>query len=180
MAATQPLLALNFLADAAHLLREVAPETSAYLMSECSEHLSRQGSSASDIYRQHVCTACGHIMIPGNRTTMKLEIQRVSRKKQKSVAKAAANPAAGPCKTLTCGHCNSVTRVLLPAPAKPARSRASKSISSSLSKDTVEKPKPTTNASSKKRAKNRKAGLQALLSSQQKPSSGLSLANFMK
>jgi hypothetical protein len=44
----------------------------------------------------------------------------------------------------------------------------------------VEAQKPATaNASSKKRAKNRKAGLQALLSGQQRQSNSLSLADFM-
>jgi hypothetical protein len=45
----------------------------------------------------------------------------------------------------------------------------------------VEPAKPSTNASSKKRAKNRKAGLQALLSGQkQQTANPLSLSHFMK
>lgn len=180
MAATDPLLRTSFLADAAHLLRDAAPETSAYLMSECADHLSRQGSSVSDIYRQHVCTACGHIMIPGHATELKLERRRTSRKKNKSRTGGAAASPTGSCKSLTCGHCRSITRVRLPTPEKATRSIAPEKTKEPISGIGIEKPKPTANASSKKRAKNRKAGLQALLSSQQKPSGGLSLASFMK
>lgn len=180
MAAVDPLSRANFLSNAAHLLRDAAPETSAHLMSECADHISRQGSSFSDIYRQHVCTACGHIMIPGQATELKLEAQKVSRKKGLSRKRGVAATPTGPCKTLTCGHCKSTTRIRLPVPEKVNRSKAPKILAASISRPAVEKPKSTTNASSKKRAKNRKAGLQALLSSQQKPSGGLSLASFMK
>ncbi len=185
MAAADTQLRTNFLSDAAHILRDAAPETSAYLMSECAEHLARQGTAVSDIYRQHVCTACGHIMIPGHATKLKLETRRLSRRNTTSttsrVGGTAASPT-GPCKTLTCGHCQSVTRIKLPAPEKATRSKAPERRIESISKTAIEKPKPAVNAnaSSKKRAKNRKAGLQALLSSQQKPSGGLSLASFMK
>lgn len=181
MAPADPLLAANFLADAAHLLRDAVPETSAYLMSECADHLSRQGSSISDIYRQHVCTACGHLMIPGDATKLKLEARRMSRKKSPSRIRGAITLPIGPCKTLTCGHCKSITRIHLPAPEKVSRSRTAKKTVDPDPGTQPDKPKPVTaNASSKKRAKNRKAGLQALLSSQQKPSGGLSLASFMK
>jgi hypothetical protein len=45
----------------------------------------------------------------------------------------------------------------------------------------VEPPKQTSNANSKKRAKSRKAGLQALLSGQkQQTANPLSLSHFMK
>ncbi|KAJ3493376.1 hypothetical protein NLG97_g4770 [Lecanicillium saksenae] len=182
MATTDPLLGANFLSDAAHLLREAAPETSAYLMNECADHLSRQGASVSDIYRQSICTGCGYIMIPGQATELKLEARRISAKKNCSLGKqvAAASPS-GPCKTLTCGHCKSITRIRLSAPEKASRSKAPKKATELARGTTSDKAKPTTtNASSKKRAKNRKAGLQALLSSQQKPSGGLSLASFMK
>ncbi|KAM3513373.1 hypothetical protein MY11210_002954 [Beauveria gryllotalpidicola] len=74
----------------------------------------------------------------------------------------------------------SVTRIRLATPGKAARTKAPRMKNNSISELSIEKPKPNTNASSKKRAKNRKAGLQALLSSQQKPSAGLSLASFMK
>lgn len=181
MAVAQPLLAMNFLSDAAHLLREVAPETSAHLMSQCSDHLGHQGSTTSDIYRQHVCGACGYIMVPGDETKIKLEARQVSHKRKRTSAnKSISSAATGPSKTITCGHCKSITRIQLPAPEKTTRSKATKNIATSEMKDAPEKTKPTANSSSKKRAKNRKVGLQALLSSQQKPSGGLSLASFMK
>lgn len=180
MAAVQPLLAANFLSDAAHLLRQAAPETSAYLMSECADHISRQGSSVSDTYRQHVCMACGHIMMPGNEDILRLEARRISRTKQKSVKGAGDASTTGPSKTIACGHCKSVTRVQMSAPEKISRSNILKRVTAVIPNISAETPKPTANSSSKKRAKNRKAGLQALLSSQQKPSGGLSLASFMK
>ncbi|KAK8145031.1 hypothetical protein G3M48_004982 [Beauveria asiatica] len=180
MAAAEPLLKTKFLSDAAHLLRFAAPETSAYLMSECADHLSRQGSCVSDIYRQHVCTACGHIMIPGQATELRLEARSSCRKKSTSHRNGAFTSPKSLCKVLTCGHCKSITRIRLATPEKAARTKASRKKNDIISEPSIEKPKPNTNASSKKRAKNRKAGLQALLSSQQKPSAGLSLASFMK
>ncbi|KAJ6781623.1 hypothetical protein PWT90_04425 [Aphanocladium album] len=181
MATPNALLGANFLSDAAHLLREAAPETSAYLMNECADHLSKQGASPSDIYRQHICTACGHIMIPGHSTELKLKTRRTSAKKNPSRKQGVTTSLPGPLKTLTCGHCKSITRTRLPAPEKAARSKAPKKPTKTASEAIIDKFKPATaNASSKKRAKNRKAGLQALLSSQQKPSGGLSLASFIK
>ncbi|EJP66648.1 RNAse P Rpr2/Rpp21/SNM1 subunit domain-containing protein [Beauveria bassiana ARSEF 2860] len=180
MAAAEILLKTNFLSDAAHLLRFAAPETSAYLMSDCADHLSKQGSCVSDIYRQHVCTACGHIMIPGHATELRLEARRSCRQKSTSHRNGAVTAPTSPSKILACGHCKSVTRIRLAAPDKAARTKASRSKNETIPGPSIEKPKPNTNASSKKRAKNRKAGLQALLSSQQKPSAGLSLASFMK
>ncbi|KAM3545780.1 hypothetical protein ARSEF1564_001244 [Beauveria bassiana] len=179
MAAAEILLKTKFLSDAAHLLRFAAPETSAYLMSDCADHLSRQGSCVSDIYRQHVCTACGHIMIPGHATELRLEARRSCRQKSTSHRNGAVTASTSPSKILACGHCKSVTRIWLAAPDKAARTEASRRKNDTVPGPSIEKPKPNTNASSKKRAKNRKAGLQALLSSQQKPSAGLSLASFM-
>ncbi|KAM3536230.1 hypothetical protein MY4038_000388 [Beauveria bassiana] len=179
MAAAEILLKTKFLSDAAHLLRFAAPETSAYLMSDCADHLSRQGSCVSDIYRQHVCTACGHIMIPGHATELRLEARRSCRQKSTSHRNGAVTAPTSPSKILACGHCKSVTRIRLAAPDKAARTEASRRKNDTVPGPSIEKPKPNTNASSKKRAKTRKAGLQALLSSQQKPSAGLSLASFM-
>lgn len=78
---------LSFLMDAAHLLRQSAPETSAYLMRRRMDLVSGTSMTATtanavsaatsatgtllaaaqqkDAHRQHICACCGHIMIPG-------------------------------------------------------------------------------------------------------------------
>lgn len=96
-------------------------------------------------------------------------------------------------KVFTCGNCNRYTKLQLPAP-KPLKARGkSKRVDQQKVPQEKRPAAPQTeptrlsaNASSKKRAKNRKAGLQALLdrrSGQNSgPSSGLglSLSDFMK
>ncbi|KAK1239516.1 hypothetical protein MKX07_009004 [Trichoderma sp. CBMAI-0711] len=184
--------AITFLTDAAHLLRMAAPETSAHLLSQRAALLYSNDLTPSDLERQHVCAACGHIMIPGQGTQLKLETLRTSRKKaaRTKASKSQAStrqtqpPAKPPqrSKDFICGLCARVTRIPLPAPAPVSRQKAAKA-KARMQKavESVEAPKPATaNASSKKRAKNRKAGLQALLSGQQqRPSNPLSLADFM-
>ncbi|TFA99236.1 hypothetical protein CCMA1212_008899 [Trichoderma ghanense] len=183
--------AITFLTDAAHLLRLAAPETSAHLLSQRAALLYSNDLTPSDLERQHVCAACGHIMIPGQGTQLKLETLRTSRKKAAG-AKASKSrtslrktqpPAKPPqrSKDFTCGLCARVTRIPLPAPEPVARQKAAKAKARmQKAAESVEAQKPATaNASSKKRAKNRKAGLQALLSGQQRPSNPLSLADFM-
>ncbi|KAL6861011.1 hypothetical protein J3F83DRAFT_747054 [Trichoderma novae-zelandiae] len=183
--------AITFLTDAAHLLRIAAPETSAHLLSQRAALLYSADLAPSDLERQHVCAACGHIMIPGQGTRLKLETLRASRQKT-STSRALKIPTSTrktqpPAKTpqrskaFTCGLCARVTRIPLPAPEPATRQKAAKA-KARMQKATenVESQKPATaNASSKKRAKNRKAGLQALLSGQQRQSNPLSLADFM-
>lgn len=184
MASEQASLTIDFLNDAAHLLRETLPETSAHLMSERAQMQAKQGISPPDLQRQHVCAACGHIMVPGEGTKLALESRRKTRKR-KNGAKAATVASstaatAGPMMVITCGHCHTNTNIRLPAPDQPFRPKSNRK--AVVPKPaTQEKSTPTTaNASSKKRAKNRKAGLQALLSQQKQPPSSLSLANFMQ
>ncbi|KOS22532.1 hypothetical protein ESCO_001722 [Escovopsis weberi] len=203
MAAPPELAAsLNYLTDAAHLLRTAAPETSAHLMSQRASLLYHHGMAVSETQRQHVCGACGHIMIPGQGTRITLESKkgrqgRQDRKSRKGsghhhhTAKAKqAAAASGPVKVISCGLCDRATRTCLPAPERATRRRmtmpkAKKQV------DMVDKRQApitsaanvtanvTANASSKKRAKSRKAGLQALLSGQQqRQSNPLSLADF--
>ncbi len=184
MASDQASLALDFLNDAAHLLRQTLPETSAHLMSERAQIQARQGIAPSDLQRQHVCAACGHIMVPGQRTQLALESRRMTRKRKNSVKAAVAAPSAatstGPKMITTCGHCNTNTKIALPAPDQAFRHKSTRKTAAPKTAAQEKAAIPTANASSKKRAKNRKAGLQALLSAQKQPSSSLSLANFMK
>ncbi|KAM0430503.1 hypothetical protein ACHAPT_005850 [Fusarium lateritium] len=179
---------VDFLTDAAHLLRMTAPETSAHLMSVRGHLLYQQGIPPSDVQRQHVCGRCGLIMIPGQGATLKVDARKAIRRKVKG-AKSSANSTpetsgepVGPCKVFHCNSCQQDTKISLPPPGPAARRKAA--MQSKVKKPVAaEPPKPTANASSKKRAKNRKAGLQALLSGQkqkQQATNPLSLAHFMK
>ena len=193
-------LTLDYLGDAAHLMRMTAPETSAHLMSQRSNLMFHHDMAMSDVQRQHVCGACGHIMIPGSESTLKLEARR---RRQRSKQPWGQRPTTRPArdsltKVIQCGRCDRQTRVgiALPAPAV-ARHKVNKAKSKNLAQDpssaskqqaeamaaaaAAAAPKASANASSKKRAKNRKAGLQALLAGQQQQRANpLSLADFMK
>ncbi|KAM0515997.1 hypothetical protein ACHAPE_005618 [Trichoderma viride] len=178
--------ALNYLTDAAHVLRNAAPETSAHLLSQRAALLYAHDMAPSDLQRQHVCAACGHIMIPGEATGLKLETLRTRTSKGRKAQTSASDKTAKPgsarerSKDFSCGLCARVTRIPLPAPEAVTRRRASKLKMQNSTTDEIQKP-ATANASSKNRAKNRKAGLQALLSGQQqRQSNPLSLASFMK
>lgn len=173
--------AISYLTDAAHLLRHKAPETSAHLLSQRADLVYSHDLTPSDTQRQLVCAACGHIMIPGQETELRLKTSRTPRRKTRSSdKKATPGSATERSKEFSCGFCTRVTMIPLPAPEPATRRKASRS---KIQKTTnhAEMPKPVTaNASSKKRAKNRKAGLQALLSGQQqRKSTPLSLADFM-
>lgn len=185
---------LHFLTDAAHLLAQTAPETSAHLMSQRGALMFHHDVPLSDVQRQHVCGSCGHIMVPGGADRLKLESNKAQRRKRKGKATAgrAVAQKTGLRKTLTCGMCGRYTQITLP-PAPPIVRRAQRakgSGSSSVPADQAPAApaaapapaKPSANASSKKRAKNRKQGLQALLQSQAAsgPQVGLSLSDFMK
>ncbi|KAG6203669.1 hypothetical protein E4U35_004102 [Claviceps purpurea] len=174
---------LRFLTDAAHLLRQTAPETSAYLMRSRAGLMHHNGLAQHETQRQHVCGACGHIMIPGQQS--KLTLERCPRSKapgkrtgsERNAAKASSMTKEGPTKSITCGLCKRITCIRLPPPQAVHRQKKPQTRAAVLGLDDH---KPTANASSKKRAKNRKGGLQALLAGQQnKPGSSLSLADFM-
>ena len=176
---------IEYLTDAAHLLRMAAPETSSYLMSQRSGLLSQHGIAVSEIQRQHVCGACGHIAIPGQETKLKLETWRAIQKKgartRASTGKSAVTISSPRTKILHCGNCKRDTKINLEPPGPAVRRRQVAQLRQERTMPVVEPPKPTANASSKKRAKNRKAGLQALLSGQQQQAANpLSLAHFMK
>ena len=183
---------LHFLTDAAHLLAQTAPETSAHLMSQRGALMFHNDLSLSDVQRQHVCGSCGHIMVPGKADLLKLESSKAQRRKRKGVATAGRADAqkTGLRKTRACGMCGRYTQIALP-PAPPIVRRSKRAKGSGASSLPADQPpaapapaaapaKPSANASSKKRAKNRKQGLQALLQSQATPKVGLSLSDFMK
>ncbi|KAI2632465.1 hypothetical protein GGS26DRAFT_77610 [Hypomontagnella submonticulosa] len=187
---------LGFLTDAAHLLMKTAPETSAYLMAQRNSLMFHHDLEQSDMQRQHVCGACGHIMVPGQGSELELETSKAVRRKrvEKNSSAAASKTAlaAGCRKRFTCGMCGRYTDISIPPappmsrrrPLKPVKSLAPNVAHPNVSALT-EPVKVSANASSKKRAKSRKQGLQALLqqaqSSTSKPQSGLglSLSDFM-
>lgn len=210
---------VHFLNDAAHLLSHSSPETSAFLMRRRNELLVENDIPISDTQRQHICSACGHIMIPGchQQDTLKIETEKESkslwpkkRTSKTSSSRAAqlqttSTPTAAPpapaarampggiCKVMTCGSCSKKTRLKLEGPKRISRVRKANLESKALldgrklQQDPAEpvKPSSSANASSKKRAKNRKAGLQALLDQKKSSASssggfGLSLSDFMK
>ncbi|KAG7126796.1 hypothetical protein HYQ44_000516 [Verticillium longisporum] len=183
---------MNFLSDAAHLLRVTAPETSAWLMSRSHELSLSEGLQQTDVQRQRACAACGLIMIPGMGSSVKMEADRTSPKRHGSGKKAGRkrNTKVTLKKVLQCGHCMEKTVIKLEPPPSANRSRkllrqqetraatetqaheatgavkTAGSASMASSKASTPTPTATTssaNASSKKRAKSRKAGLQALL-----------------
>jgi hypothetical protein len=193
MASDQLKTGLLYLTDAAHLLRQTAPETSAHLMRQRDDLMFHNKLAQHELQRQHVCGACGHIMIPGDGSSLKLRPQpRLRNRRRKQVAQASQaasrkdqetpkSTTTGPAKIISCGHCKRVTEISLPAPETAMRRKALRASADKKMAPTVsQKPKLTANANSKKRAKNRKGGLQALLSGQQqRPTNSLSLADFM-
>lgn len=197
---------LQFLTDAAHLLSASSPETSAFLMSRRTSLLVDHDVPVTDHQRQHVCSCCGHIMVPGQGTELRLGVDRTLKGRvRKQPTAQGAPPAAAPptsqrpgiSKVFTCGKCSRYTKLQLPAP-KPLKARGkNKSVeqhkapqekrpAASASSSSTEPARLSANASSKKRAKNRKAGLQALLDQRSGQGSsassglGLSLSDFMK
>lgn len=204
---------LQFLTDAAHLLSASSPETSAFLMSRRTTLLVDHDLPIPEHQRQHVCSCCGHIMVPGRQGT---EVKIVATDKAlkarvRKQPKAQGTPAAaastssssqrpGMSKVFTCGKCSRYTKLQLPAPRplKARGKRSNKVVDQQKTQPEEKRPaaaaaptEPATmsaNASSKKRAKNRKAGLQALLDQRsgqnQNPSAssglGLSFSDFLK
>ncbi|KAK3315088.1 hypothetical protein B0H66DRAFT_333153 [Apodospora peruviana] len=197
MSSTELTSTLDFLTDAGHLLATTAPEVSAFLMSRRNNILFENELPQSQ--RQHVCTCCGHIMIMGQGSSLKVEhrkaMQRNPRLSKGKEHQSDTSPRSGPAKMITCGHCGRLTKTKLPAPAPISRRKikAQEPINSAIPKQQLpgmaqtpqEAPsqKANSNANSKKRAKSRKAGLQALLdqnNATQGTRPGLSLSLFMK
>ncbi|KAB5582566.1 hypothetical protein GE09DRAFT_1211207 [Coniochaeta sp. 2T2.1] len=193
MTASETATHLNYLNDAAHLLAFTAPETSSYLMRQRNGLMFANEIELSATQRQHVCGACGRIMIPGQNSTLKLKNEMASSRKRgkrpagSAIGKAPAVPRrdaqAGLSKIFTCNNCGRYTKVQLPAPVPISRKKPSAVVTKTV--ETAKQPPASANASSKKRAKNRKAGLQALLSQAggsggAKSGLGLSLSDFMK
>ncbi|KAK0706507.1 hypothetical protein B0T26DRAFT_656040 [Lasiosphaeria miniovina] len=197
--------ALKFLSDAGHLLASASPEISASIMSHRNSLMFENELAQPDTERQRVCGCCGYIMILGHGSSLDMRHEKAAKTKLRSLAGGkrkearVQEPRFGPTKVLTCGHCGRLTEVKLPAPRRIARRTArtpkagkpgpplSTSAPPQLQpvQDIAPSLKSNANANSKKRAKTRKAGLQALLdqassSRNSKLGLGLSLADFME
>ncbi|KAH7153199.1 hypothetical protein EDB81DRAFT_449727 [Dactylonectria macrodidyma] len=179
----------SYLTNAAHLLRMTAPGASAHLMSHRNQLLDEHWVHRSETQLQHACGGCGIISITswGN---MKTERPQHSRRKAKSLASRStgagsnsgsteASKTTNRHRTMHCVRCQRVTTITLTPPGRAVRLKAKK-LTTIRKPATQDTPKPTANSSSKKRAKNRKAGLQALLTGQQQAANPLSLSHFMK
>lgn len=193
MSSTSLPSTLNFLTDAGHLLATSAPETSAYLMNRRNRLLFDNELPQSDVQKQHVCGCCGQIMIASDGTTLKVESAKAIRKKKTARGPKSARTngektggaggagasggqqprrTSGPSKVITCGRCASFTTIKFPPPAPISRrAKTRKTIqqpeasaaASRVGQDSEQQRKPSANASSKKRAKTRKGGLQSTL-----------------
>lgn len=177
----------HFLSNAAHLLATTSPETSAFLMSRRNELLVENDIAIPDSQQQRVCSCCGHIMVPGHGSTLRIETGKVMRPRTKSRHHQGQRAMPGGIsKVMTCGHCGKESRMKLDGPSRISRHKkaAQAVVPQARQAQPSEPAKVSASASSKKRAKNRKAGLQALLDQKQSsaPSSGfgLSLSDFMK
>ena len=237
---------LSFLTDASHLLATTSPEISAHLMTQRNSFMFHHDLQQSEMQRQHVCGCCGHIMIPGRGSTLKLETSKTLRKKKtttqsqsskrgKNIEQPEMNSTSRPetetphktRKRIECGKCGRVTSMAIPPSPPISRGRQKLAAKRRLTSPTAEtqtqnkhrklvssmdpglpgnatsrdgkadtktaapveqpaKPSSSANASSKKRAKSRKQGLQALLQQSQSANStaqgglGLSLSDFLK
>lgn len=186
---------VHFLSDAAHLLSQSAPETSAFLMRRRNDLLVENDIPIPDAQRQHACSCCGHIMVPGQGVdALKIETDKVMRPRTKRQPRPQTRPQepmrarpGGISKVVTCGNCSRQTRLPLEGPSRiprPKKATQQRTAAGQGSTPPLEPAKVSANASSKKRAKNRKAGLQALLEQKKgaasSAGSGLSLSDFMK
>lgn len=215
---------LSFLTDAAHLLAKTSPEISGHLMTERNSLMFNHDLQQSDIQRQHVCGSCGHILIPGQGSKLKLETDKALRRKMTRRKQIERSPptstetemkfAHKTRKRFECGMCGRCTIIAIPPPPAVPISRnhpkhskhpkmlateipGAQTIGSSMPANTpASQPgrvssepvkMPSANANSKKRAKSRKQGLQALLQQQSQSNNstpqgglGLSISDFLK
>ncbi|KAF7950119.1 hypothetical protein EAE96_007417 [Botrytis aclada] len=185
---------LRYLNEAAHFLVTSAPTTSKYLVSQCNSLMFNHEIEQPDLSKRGSCSACGTIMILGSVGKLEVTSQRLKKKPIRKGARGTSSVKKA--MIYTCGSCNKMTRHRLdPAPA------VSRAKNGAVQHGAVSKPgslpaqnltttntmgTPSTNASSKKRAKNRKlGGLGALLAKQKASQTGssgfgLDLMDLMK
>jgi ribonuclease MRP protein subunit SNM1 len=170
---------LKYINDSAHLLAISAPGTSAYLMSRCNGLMFDNELEQSDAHKQHVCGACGNIMILGWTGTRQIESLKVQKGRRNARAMM-QNTSSAQVKTVvcTCERCGRRTRrsintniprslTTLNTTYNPRASQTATPFKGPLleTHSAPRTPSSTSaNASSRRRAKIRKhGGLQALL-----------------
>jgi RNase P subunit RPR2 len=152
----------------------------------------------------------GFIRLEQDKILCGIRRRRPGHPQQKSSSSSSSSAGTRACKHLTCGMCGRYTRIALPPAPRISRVRPtnkgrgtvaatavaaatrvpapSAQTNTTAMQTATEPPRVSANASSKKRAKNRKQGLQALLQQSQATSSKggglgglrLSLTDFMK
>ncbi|KAI4165534.1 MAG: hypothetical protein LQ342_000946 [Letrouitia transgressa] len=168
---------LRYLNAAAHLCASSAPETAAHLMQERFSIAQFYDRTSKDLKLPNACQACGTIMIPG-RSSRHTVSNILTPPNKKSRQAQSTPPSDQKQMQIECLTCRRITKTPLQAPKLDPRSRTS---SSKLDASTNPKmavsevsdpssPKqnlagrpPSANLASKKRAKARKLGLQAVL-----------------
>ena len=180
---------LRYLNNSAHLLASTAPETSKFLMLQCNALMFDSEIEQSDSRRQQVCGACGSVMKVGWEASVRLETQR-PRRKRKGTAKM---PERRQEMAYSCAACSRTTRIR--AKAIDLRKQAitqkaapipttSQNSTSSLPNGSTSGPHTAT-LNSKRRAKRKNGGLEALLANKKAADArssgfGLDLMDFMK
>ncbi|PSS22528.1 hypothetical protein M430DRAFT_18076 [Amorphotheca resinae ATCC 22711] len=184
---------LRFLNDSAHLLATTTPATSKYLMSRYHSLMFERELEQSDAQRRRACGACGTIMILGWEATLQMESRR-PRRKNSSQKRDVQTPSKAI--VYKCESCSRITRFNTPPPAprrKIGSSRTKSSLGTGVPTPSQAKEAnpntgvaPSTNSSSRKRAKTRKqSGLEAILARKKASEAstsgfGLDLMDFMK
>ena len=195
---------LKYLEEAGNLLATISPETSAFVMRRRDSLMFENELNQPESQRHNVCTCCGHIIVLGHGgSSLAFKSEKKVTKRPRPTGHPGrketpdTKPRAGPTKVLTCGHCGRLTETKFPAPVPISRRntrarlvmKAQVPIPETNPRSTVEPvrepvQKPTASGNSKKRAKSRKAGLQALLEQSTASKSGLglglSLSSFMQ
>lgn len=186
---------LSFLKDSAHSLHSLSPSTAAYLLSAHNQILHSQLKPLHQRQQDTFCGACGNLRSAEWTETIHIKKDTGSRVSKKA-------PGAGATTTIyKCLRCHrrlvklvrkETVRTNLPQTTTDTRSTPD--IQPSASTQSAASPalgqsgsevasKTTDNASSKKRAKTRKGGLQALLASKQQNQSNqpsLDLFDFLQ
>ncbi|KAL9610113.1 MAG: hypothetical protein Q9167_005159 [Letrouitia subvulpina] len=190
---------LRYLNDAAFLYASSAPETAAHLMQSRFSVAEFYDRTSKDPQPPNVCLACGAIMIPGCNARHTIR-NSPTRRNKKSRPVQSTPPLDQKQMQVECLTCRRTTETPLQAPQQEQRSRTSvskldaskypnmvvseASDPSSLKQNRAGRP-PLANSASKKRAKTRKLGLQAVLekSKNNEPNPGrfgLDLMDLMK
>lgn len=205
---------LKYLHKAAHVLAMASPETSSFLESQYSHLLAENELAAPESRRREVCGACGTILIPGLSCSVTQEMgqpgrprKRSSKVEKRETSNRGKDSSSCRTKIYSCLRCSSKTQLQIPTSKArmntpksgkalvgdtsiPVVAASAQTAAAKSSGATSVAPSPTPapvvgNANSKKRAKARKGGLQAMLANSKKDTSsskgfGLDLMDLMR